>query len=289
MLFLKTTDLKPNTMKNIIVPVDFSIHSEYALRVAASIAKKFDADLFLLHMLDLSEQLISETDATERREILYFTKLIQKRFDEFTGKDYMKGVKSTPIIKKEKVFREVQNTAKELNADLIVMGSRGAEGMKGFFVGSNTSKVVQTADIPVLVVKEKQIDFAPRQIIFASDFAPENFAAFQKVKSFAALFNAHLKLVFVNTPNLNFSSTQEIREKMRQFLNQMKLPINSADILIYNDYTVSGGILNAAKDNKADMIAIPTHGRTGFNKVLSGNISGDVANQSGIPVLTIKV
>ncbi len=276
-------------MKNIIVPVDFSVHSEYALMVAASIAKKLNADLFLLHMLDLSEQLISETEATERREIMYFSKMIQKRFDEFTAKDYMKGIKATPIIKKEKVFREVQNTAKELNADLIVMGSRGAEGMKGFFVGSNTSKVVQTADIPVLVIKEKQKDFNPKQILFASNFATENFTAFQEAKSFANLFNAHLKLVFVNTPNLDFSSTQEIREKMREFLNRMKLPMDSADIIIYNDYTVSGGILNAARDYKADMIAIPTHGRAGFNKILSGNISGDVANQSGIPVLTIKV
>lgn len=276
-------------MKKIIVPVDFSAHSEYALEIAAGMAKEHHAEIYLLHMLDISEQLLSETEATERREVNYFTTLIKKRLQELAEKPYMQGVAVTPIIRKFKVFKEVNTCARELDADLIVMGSRGAEGLKGFFVGSNTSKVVQTADVPVLVVKKGEKNFAPKLVIFASDFAPENMKAYQKAKEFAALFKAKLKLVFINTPNVKFKSSKEIRERMRYFLSKNALPVNTKDIEIYNDYTVEGGILNSAEDFKADLIAIPTHGRMGFNKILSGNISGDVANQSVLPVLTIKV
>lgn len=276
-------------MKKIIVPVDFSVHSEYALEAAASIARQQNSELILLHMLDISDQLISKTESTERREVLYFIELAKKRFSDFIDKDYLKGLELTPLIKHYKVFKEVNSTAKELEADLIVMGSRGAEGVKGYFVGSNTAKVVQTADIPVLVVKKREKNFSPKEILFACDFQTENLQAYETVKKFASLFQAKIKLVYVNTPNLNFGSAREIRETMRQFLNTAEIPIRSENIIIYSDYLVETGVLHAAEDYGADMIAIPTHGRKGLDKLLAGSISEDVTNRSDFPVLTVRI
>src|SRR5690606_36292043 len=161
-------------MKKIIVPVDFSGHSEYALRIAADIARKNKAQLYLLHMLDISDQMISITEGTKRRELMFFMQLATKRFEEFVDRDFMKGIQTTPVIKHFKVFEEVNNVAKEVEADLIVMGSRGARGVKGYFVGSNTEKVVRTADIPILVVKSETKTFEPKTIVFASNFDIEN-------------------------------------------------------------------------------------------------------------------
>ncbi|MEX0996605.1 MAG: universal stress protein [Flavobacteriaceae bacterium] len=276
-------------MKKIIVPVDFSSHSEYALQVAATMAKKFKAELFLLHMLDISDQLISITEATKRRELLFFMQLANKQFEQFIDKPYMKGVKATPIIKHFKVFEEVDNTAKEIDADFIVMGSHGTSGMKGYFVGSNTEKVVRTSDVPVLVVKAKTEKFEPKTIIFGSDFNIENLKAFKKIKAFAEAYKATLKMVYVNTPNASFKSTPEIREQMRLFLNKTNLSYDSENIIIFNDYSISEGIQNTAELKNADLIAIPTHGRKGINKVLAGSVGEEVANKAQIPVLTVKI
>lgn len=276
-------------MKKIIVPVDFSKHSEYALKVAANIAKKNKAELFLLHMLDISDQMISITEATKRRELMFFMQLANKQFEKFIDKDYMKGIKASPIIKHYKVFEEVDNTAKEIDADFIIMGSRGSSGVKGYFVGSNTEKVVRTSDIPVLVVKSDTQNFNPKTILFASDFNKENLNAFKTIKQFADSYKATLKLVYINTPNANFKNTLEIRELMRTFLNKNKISNHSEDIVIFNDYSVTEGIQNAALMLQADLIAIPTHGRKGINKILAGSISEEVANKSEIPVLTVKI
>jgi nucleotide-binding universal stress UspA family protein len=276
-------------MKKIIVPVDFSGHSEYALRVAADIARKHKAELFLLHMLDISDQMISITEATKRRELMFFMQLATKRFEEFIDRDFMQGIKITPVIKHFKVFEEIDNAAKEVGATLIIMGSRGASGVKGYFVGSNTEKVVRTSDIPVLVVKSETKSFEPKTIVFASDFNTENLDAFKTIKKFADSFKATLKMVYVNTPNANFKNTLEIREQMRQFLNKTSISNHSADIIIFNDYSVPDGILNAAEMLSADMIAIPTHGRKGVNKLLAGSVGEELANTSQIPVLTVKI
>ncbi len=277
-------------MKKIIVPIDFSGHSEYALRVAADIAKKHKAELVLLHMLDISDQMISITEATQRRELMFFMQLATKRFEEFVAKDYLKDIQVTPVIKHHKVFEEINNVATEVHADLIVMGSRGATGIKGFFVGSNTEKVVRTSDVPVLVVKTDIEKFAPKTIVFASDFDQENLKAFQKVRQFADSFGAKIKMVYINTPNVKFKSTLEIREQMRQFLSASSISNHSEDLVVYNDYTIEDGIRNAAYNLLADMIAIPTHGRKGINKVLvGGSVSEDVANTLDLPVLTVKI
>ncbi len=277
-------------MKKIIVPIDFSGHSEFALQVAADIAKKHKAELVLLHMLDISDQMISITEATQRRELLFFMQLATKRFEEFVAKDYLIGIQVTPLIKHHKVFEEINNVATEIHADLIVMGSRGATGIKGFFVGSNTEKVVRTSEVPVLVVKTDIEKFAPKTIVFASDFDQENLAAFQKVKKFADSFGAKIKMVYINTPNVKFKSTLEIREQMRQFLSASSISNYSEDLVVFNDYTIEDGIRNAAYNLLADMIAIPTHGRKGINKILvGGSVSEDVANTLDLPVLTVKI
>lgn len=276
-------------MKKIIVPVDFSSHSEYALKVAASMAKKFKAELFLLHMLDISDQMISITEATKRRELLFFMQMANKQFETFIDKPFMKGIKATPVIKHFKVFEEIDNAAKEIDADFIVMGSNGTSGVKGYFVGSNTEKVVRTSDVPVLVVKSNTEQFEPKTIVFASNFDTENLIAFKNIKTFAEAYKATLKMVYINTPNANFKSTPEIREQMRLFLNKTNMSYESENIHIFNDYSVTDGIQNTAEILNADLIAIPTHGRKGINKILAGSIGEDVANTAEIPVLTVKI
>lgn len=76
---------------------------------------------------------------------------------------------------------------------------------------------------------------------------------------------------------------------MREFMSSAKISIKTESILVYNDYMIEEGIKNAAEDLNADMIAIPTHGRKGIDKMLSGSIGENVANTSDIPVLTIKI
>lgn len=276
-------------MKKIIVPIDFSDHSQYALKVAADLAQKNNAEIFLLHMLEITENLISRSEIAGGRELLFFMKLGEKRLEEAMNQDFLKGIKITPIIKHFKVFKEVSEVAEEIQADLIIMGSRGASGIKGALVGSNTEKVVRHSNIPVLVIKKDMNNFSIKTIAFASDFHEENIPVFQKMKMFAKKFNAKIKLLYVNTPTSKFRSTPEIREQMRIFLNKNKMSVHAEEIVVFNDYTIEDGILNGAEHLQADIITIPTHGRKGLQKLLAGSISEDIANHANIPVMTIKI
>ena len=273
-------------MKKIVVPVEFSEQSEYALRVAASLAEEHGAEILALHMLELNQAIVTSSEAFHPEQTVFLIKLAEKRFTEFLDKPYLDGIKITPIVKHFKVFSEVNDVATSNEADLIVMGSHGTDGLKEIFVGSNAERVVRNSDIPVLVIKKEQINFKARKFLFASGFKEESIEAFHKAKNFAGLLSAELKLVYINTPGDDFLSTSDANERISKFLSKAGVDIK---VDIYNDYSVENGILNYGDEIAADIIGIPTHVRQGLSHFFMGSIGEDIANHSNVPVVTFKI
>lgn len=277
-------------MNTILVPVDFSEYSEYALEVAASIAKKQDAEIVVVHMMGLPESFLSKDEKQEVFNAIYFMKLTKQRFEKFLDKDYLKGVEVTEAVRNYKVFSEINDVAKEYEADLIVMGSHGASGFKEIFVGSNTEKVVRTSETPVLIIKERIHDFKIEQAVFVTDFDPATMDAFLSSRSFFQLFDVEPKLLFVNVPE-KFLSTKEMRSIASKFLADASFDTPEIEdrIIYYDDYSLENGIFNYCNTVNADIIAIPTHGRKGIAHFFYGSVGEDVANHANIPVITFKI
>ncbi len=273
-------------MKNIIVPVDFSEQSEYALKVAASLARKRGSEILAVHMLELNQAMISSSDGFLPEQTAFLMRLAEKQFNNFLDKPYLKGLSVTPIIKHFKVFSEVNEIAEKHNAELVVMGSNGTDGLAEIFIGSNAEKMVRNSNIPVLVVKNEILDFKIDRFVFASDFREENIGALQKAKAFADLLSAELNLVYINTPGDSFLSTADAYENITKFLAKANV---AYEVQIYNDYTVERGIINYSESQGADIIGIPTHGRRGLSHFFMGSIGEDIANHSKIPVVTFKI
>ncbi len=277
-------------MKKIIVPIDFSKHSEYAIKVASKLAKKNNAQILALHMLEMSDVLLTKTDSEQQLKAIYFLKLAEQKFESFIKKDYLKGVTITPIVKNFKVFSEVNDVAKEHGADLIVMGSHGASGVKEFFVGSNTERVVRNADIPVLVVKNDVVNANFETVVFATDFDEECIKPYIKATKLFDKFGAILKLLYINLPNEHFRSSVEIEKRIAVFLQKADGNLNKMNDVAYQaDYTVEHGIINYSNKIGADLIAIPTHGRKGVSHFFAGSIGEDIVNHASLPVITFKI
>lgn len=277
-------------MKNIIVPVDFSEHSEYALKTAAKLAKTNNAEIFALHMLEMSDSVLNKSDVEQQRKAIFFLKLAEKKFDSFLNKNYLKGVKVTPIVKHYKVFSEVNDVANKNNADLIVMGSQGSSGAKEFFIGSNTERVVRNSDIPVLVVKKELPTEGFETAVYATNFDIEGIRPYLNASKFFKKLGINMKLLYVNLPNEHFRSTQEIEKRIADFLQKADGHLDNINDVVYQaDYSVERGVFNYSKKIGADLIAIPTHGKKGLSHFFEGSIGEDIANHSTLPVLTFKI
>lgn len=277
-------------MKKIIVPIDFSKHSEYALKTAALLSNKTEVVIYALHMLDLQEASLSQSPEFSNEKAAFFLKLAEKKIKNFLEKDYLKEVKVVPIIKHYKVFKEINEIALEINADLIVMGSHGASGLKEFFVGSNTEKVIRYADVPVLVLKRELKDVNFMDVVFATDFSEKSISAFKKMLSTLDFLNAKKHLLYVNTPNDKFKTTPEMDALANKFLMKAE---GNVDRLINVNFvcakSIEDGVLSFSNIVGADLIILVTHGRKGLSHVFSGSISEDISNHSALPIMTFKM
>lgn len=274
-------------MKKILVPTDFSKSAEYALKVAAQIAKKNNGEIVLIHMLELPTSAnVGVSGSYEIPELMLFKNAAVSKIDNLMESPFLEGIKVSKLIQFEMAFDGILSSVKAHNVDLIVMGSHGASGFQEMFIGSNTEKVVRNSDVPVLVIKKEDDNFNANDFVFASDFSDNIREPFKKVVQFANEFNSRLHLVMINTPN-SFKSTHVAQEIMDNFVAGFK--INNFTTNIYNDVNVEKGILHFAKSIKADLIGMSTHGRKGLSHFFNGSISEDLVNHAKRAVITFKI
>jgi nucleotide-binding universal stress UspA family protein len=275
-------------MKRILVPTDFSECSYHAAEVAAGIAKKTGARIFLLHALDIQSYSRNDgfTEASNTAEMLFLLKQIKMHFKKMVGQDFFEGVDLGEVLQMENVYETITSEAAEHGVDMIVMGSHGSSGPREYFVGSNTERVIRMADCPVLTIKEKSPDFSPKNIVFASDFSKEGEKSFSKIHQITQLFNARVHLVKIITPG-NFEPTYYSEKLINDFAENVGL--EDFTVNVYNETLVERGVNKFAMKINADLLAMETHGRTGIIHLLKGSLAEDVANHSSLPVLTTKI
>lgn len=142
-------------IKNILFPTDFSKGARAAMDYAISLARDYDARLMLLYVIqDISiaewytPSSISATDLVEDME-----KGAYKEMDRWAA-EAEAGVKNVEkIVVRGVPFVEIIKTAKEKNADLIVIGTHGRTGIDHMLFGSTAEKVVRKSPCPVLTVR----------------------------------------------------------------------------------------------------------------------------------------
>ena len=275
-------------MKRILVPIDFSEQASCAVKTAGQIARKTGAEIYLLHMIDLpsnESDLEAHADASSPAKMLYLKK-IHEKFREFLRSRLLENVKAHEEVRFHKTFSGIINYSKELDIDLIVMGSQGATGLKEMFIGSNTEKVVRNSEVPVLVIKKGMGDINLDKFVFATDFSENVKPAFGRFLKFAKIFNASVDLLFINTVH-NFEPTKKTSERLHHFITEFDLPKHSLNI--YNDRSIEKGILNYAADSGVGVIALITHQRSGLSSMFNESISEDLVNHALKPVLTFKM
>ncbi|WP_298527629.1 universal stress protein [uncultured Christiangramia sp.] len=275
-------------MKNILVPTDFSDQAEKALKVAAQLARKFDSEIYLLHMLELPMMLIDPVHGSSQNvpEALFFMKLAHQRFSRLKMADYLEGLKVHETVQFHRAFEGIIEISQENNCEMIVMGSHGASGYQEMFIGSNTEKVVRNSEIPVLVIKNEIPDFRIENFVFATDATSDQKDLLSRAMKFARAIDTQMHLLFVNTPN-DFLSTAEATKRILKFTEEY--PELETNIHIYNDISVEKGILNFARKRGADLLGIGTHGRKGLAHFFNGSISEDLVNHANRPVVTFRI
>ena len=279
--------------KTILIPVDNSEHSNFAIDMGISIAKKFNSTLIGNHVYAarLHDQRFTQMESglppeyqepqeLERQRNIHdslITKGLQIISDSYL--DYFEkrcreaGVPFQRKALEGKNYSQIVKDISENNYNLVIMGALGLGALKRSVIGSVTSRVVRRSKSNILIVK-KPINW-DRKIIVAVDGSPQSFAAVKNCVSLAKTFNIPLSAVAVFDPQFHVVAFRSIAGvlseeagKLFRFKEQEKLHDEIIDKGLEKIY--QGHLDNAkriANDEGLEINTVLLSGRP-FDKVL---------------------
>lgn len=275
-------------MKRILVPCDFSEPAVQAFKFAVDIARQSRGEVILLNVIELPvmhESVIMPSLSFEEAFMKDMKLHAEKNFTKMSNK-WAGDVKVTSLIEYGNPTASVRDFISDNKIDLVVMGTHGATGMKEFFIGSNTEKIVRTSSVPVISIKGNVKVAGIKNIVFPNTLDLNQEELTLKVKALQNFFGATLHVLYVNTPS-RFRRDVEVKKEMKAFAKRFLL--KDYTLTIFNDFTEEEGLRNFILETKADMVAMATHGRRGLNHLMSGSIAEDAVNHLQCPIWTLKI
>lgn len=280
-------------MKKILVPTDFSKPSIVAAEVAVDIAKKAGSEVIFLNVVeeasDGSFNVEGQVAQGGWEDRLFTFKMIEKakkQLEKMVKDPKFSAVNVTGELRVGNPFHGMRTIITEHKVDLVVMGTSGHTKTEEMLIGTNTERVVRHAKCPVLTVHQKPASSNFKNIVYATGMGKDEEVFSRIVKRAQSIYNSTLHLVRINTPG-DFQKDHIVKGYMDKFAK--KLQLKNYTINVYNDITTEEGIIRFADSVDADMIAMATHGRTGFAHVIAGSVAEDVLGQAKRPVLTFVV
>lgn len=277
-------------MNKILVPYDFSDVAKHALDFAVQLGNiENGCHVTLFHVIEHPSASTLKTmgiNDFDPMEIIYMKKLIAQSEEKLLAAIKDQGAGSVKLDFKIKLGNpgtEVIEMVESDKIDLIVMGTRGAEGLNEFFIGSNAERVVRHAACPVITLKNPAKAVVIKELVFASDFEKIDDDFMKHVKILQNMLGARLRIVKINTPASFFPSRWD-NALMDKFVKAHNLQNCTTEI--YNFSNEEDGIVAYAEDIGAHMICLGTHQLKGAKHFLKGSIAEDVVNHAKVPVWT---
>ena len=273
-------------MVNILVPTDLSELSKIAVQYAIKIANKMDGNITLLHVINI----IQPTRATMR---LRLKSLEQELLDiakedlEALVKDISKTAKTNlpikiKIVKGSSFNDSVKREAKRLRTGLIVMGTRGASGLKKYVMGSNTASVIEVSHVPVLAVPELGSFKNFRNVVYASDLTHLE-KELKTLIPYLEKFDSTVHLIHVAQ---SLKTVSIIERKIDSVVQ--KTGYKNVIVRVMVNKQVDEAIDHYVDVIKADLLTMFTHERSFYEKLFDRSMTRKMAFHSKVPLLAFR-
>lgn len=290
-------------IKSILCPVDFSEFSAKAFDYAYSLAKQYDARLYVQHAIPPLTEYTYHV-RTDWAQQFY----AECRADADAQLQKMIATQTSNHIRPECVFpvgfaaEAILGFVEKQPVDLIVMGTHGLQGMDRWMVGSVTEKVIRKVQCPVLAVRKPVHDFVVpkrkeepvqlRKILLATDFSDYGQRAFAYAISLAMEYNAELTLLHVLE---DVPSSEELSTVTARLVAELEAPVPAdarnwctikSTVRIGKPYQE---IVQLALDSQADLIVLGVRGRGSLNLLVFGSTTYRVLQLGSAPVLAVHI
>jgi len=272
-------------MKNILVPIDFSIASHAASEYAAGLARAFDAKVILINAIvppvaidDVAAASLLMSEA----ELIEGNKNLMSKVEERISKKY--AVKIETIIREAFPPDFILDMAASKHADVIVMGMKG-KGQSNSIFGSTTTTIIRKSSFPVFVIPENAVYTSMNTITFATDFdADLQIKNYSLLQELAEKYNSSIQIINVQKSEYAMTS-EDVVGKMKTDLTFSQ---SRHSFYTSADNNVERGIRTFLEKNPSDILAMVAHKHTFFERAFGKIHTKKMSYQTKIPLLVLQ-
>lgn len=273
-------------MINILVPTDFSDLARIAITYAVRFANKIGASVTLLHVLDMAQpakaSMRKRLQSVEQEVLDNLIEDLQKIAGEITAVMPSSAPVDVRVARGDDFCKAVIAEAKKSRAGLIIMGTRGASGLKKYIIGSNTASVIESSPVPVLAVPEFGEFKHLRNVVFATDLQRTE-KELKKLLAYTGQFDAIVHLIHVTDSPKQVSF---LERKIDAIVERLGAPNVIVRVLVNRN--ISEAIDQYITAVKADLLAMFTQEHDFYDKLFNRSLTRQIAFQSRIPLLAFK-
>lgn len=279
-------------METILCPTDFLPNSENAIHYAHALAQRLKARLVLFHNLyePAGKQQIAFTGVQYPGPIPdpKYRQAQQSKLDGLKSSLESASTTGAVTYQTRMDFGLAQDTipqaARQVQADLIVVGQEAGNALKDIFLGSITAQVISQVSCPVLIIPP-QAAFRPlHRIVFATDLQGEPFTDVAFVVKLASLFSAHILFVHILTLD-----TAENRQRAEAGLDRLhkRLVYQNASFFTEASVHIEEGISRFCHLHRADLLVMGYHPHAFWQQLFDQHHARQMAYHTDLPLLVI--
>ena len=249
----------------ILIPTDFSVQAEYAYRMVKKLEEKTNIDIHFLHVMNVPDTVTMDIEGNIQTcgdiDIKYV--ISQKEIAErnLANLKILYGNQINTHLVLGKITDAILNFSEANHFDLIVMGTKGAWGIKEKLSGSETQMIARKSKVPLLSLMCDRSDLQIQNILLVHNFsnpAKEDLSLLNKlIKAFDTKFHL-LQITSVKTE----AEKAGIETNMKNFATLNNL--TNYECHVINDTDVENGVIHFNQQINMDIICIGTDGKVGI-------------------------
>ena len=294
---IKKEATKRVSISKILVTTDFSAVSDHALDFALSLARRYDARIYLAHVITPDPFQFAEPQLAQAT----YEKVRQAAEEGITdilisGK--LRGVPHEVLMEEGNVWPVLEQLVRKHEIDLVVTGTHGRGKVQKLLIGSVAEEIFRKADCAVLTVgpkvhngEKKEVEL--NHILFATDFGPGAEKAAAYAFSLAQEHNATLTLLHVIESAAAYTEESVARQREITVVRMQKLMPEGSENWCKPEFRATFGaaveeILIAARESKADLIVMGAKARNSLAGHAPMTVAYNVVSKATCPVLTVR-
>jgi nucleotide-binding universal stress UspA family protein len=276
-------------IKNILTPTDFSETALLAIEHSAFLARISKADLYLLHVIKISEfSYTINNPAAFTNDIQDIELFTLQKLDELAKELNIKyGISIKTLVSKGNPSEEIEMAVNNYKIDLVVMGTHGTSGFNEYFIGSNAHKTIKKCNCPVLTIKVNTNKLGFENIVLPVENTYHSLEKVNLTIDLAKLFASKILLLGVQhqTEEIAIKQFHLMIENVEKVILHAGLAFKTS---IVNGDNLAEQTLKFAYENNANLIVVLSDHESELNDSLLGRLAKQMVNHSEIPVLSIK-